>query len=199
MKSILKQLLAYFLKGLLVFVPLALTVFLFLWSITWLDTKFRTIFRIPIPGLGLVATVAGITAIGVLTSNFFGRKTFELIDRLFTKVPIVKLLYNALRDFVGAFAGEKKKFDKPAIVTLSKESGAKVLGFITRESLDHFGLKDHVAVYMPQSYNFAGQVVIFPKEAVRPLDINSSDAMTFIVSGGVAGDDTPNQLPQQPG
>ncbi len=198
MKKLLRQLPAYFLKGLLVFVPLALTVFLFLWSIAWLDVKFRTLLHIKIPGLGLAATIAVITGIGVLTSNFLGRKAFEFIDRLFTKAPIVKLLYNALRDFVGAFAGEKKKFDKPAIVTISKESGAKALGFITRESLDHFGLKDHVAVYMPQSYNFAGQVLIFPKEAVTPLDINSSEAMTFIVSGGVAGQDTVNQLTQKP-
>ena len=198
MKKLLKQLLTYFLKGLLVFVPIALTVFLIVWSFTYLDEKFRKIFYIKIPGLGLLATLALITAIGILVSNFVGRKAFGLIDRIFTKVPLVRLLYNALRDLVGAFAGEKKKFDKPAIVTLSKKSGAKVLGFITRQSLEHFGLKDHVAVYLPQSYNFAGQVLIFPKEAVTPLDINSSDAMTFIVSGGVAGEDTPNQLTQQP-
>jgi len=59
---------------------------------------------------------------------------------------------------------------------------------MTRESLDNLGLKDHVAVYLPQSYNFAGNVLIFPKEAVTPLEIESSEVMTFIVSGGVAGE-----------
>ncbi len=97
------------------------------------------------------------------------------------------MLYNAIRDLVEAFAGEKKKFDKPVLVTLGTSSYAKVIGFMTRESLDNLGLKDHVAVYLPQSYNFAGNVLIFPKEAVTPLDIESSEVMTFIVSGGVAG------------
>jgi len=190
MKRILKQLLTYFLQGLLIFVPVAVTIFLIVSIFTSLDSWFRDIFRIKIPGLGLLITLAGITAIGILASNFLGRKAFALIEKIFTKVPLVRLLYNALRDLVSAFAGEKKKFDKPVIVALSKEDGVKALGFITRESLDHFGLKDHVAVYMPQSYNFAGQVLIFPKEAVTPLDINSSEAMTFIVSGGVAGEGT---------
>jgi uncharacterized membrane protein len=91
---------------------------------------------------------------------------------------------------VEAFAGEKKKFDKPVLVTFGPNSYAKIVGFMTRENLDNLGLKDHVAVYLPQSYNFAGNVLIFPKEAVKPLDIESSEAMTFIVSGGVAGKQT---------
>ncbi len=103
------------------------------------------------------------------------------------------MLYNSIRDLVEAFAGEKKKFDKPVLVTLGPGCNAKVVGFMTRESLDNLGLKDHVAVYFPQSYNFAGNVLLFPKEEVKPLDIESSEAMTFIVSGGVAGEHTQSQ------
>ncbi len=73
------------------------------------------------------------------------------------------------------------------MVKLGTSSHAKIIGFMTRENLDNFGLNDHVAVYLPQSYNFAGNVLIFPKEAVTLLNIESSDVMTFIVSGGVAG------------
>ena len=54
------------------------------------------------------------------------------------------------------------------------------------ETLENLGLTDHVAVYVPQSYNFAGNVMLFPKEAVTPLSIESSQAMAFIVSGGVS-------------
>ena len=97
------------------------------------------------------------------------------------------MLYGTIRDLVEAFAGEKKKFDKPVLVTLGAGCDAKVVGFMTRENLENLGLKDHVAVYLPQSYNFAGNVLLFPKDAVEPLDINSSEAMTLIVSGGVAG------------
>jgi uncharacterized membrane protein len=153
---------------------------------TGLDKIFRELFKIKIPGLGLLVTVAGITFIGFLASNLLGSKFFGLIEKVFTKVPLVKMLYSALKDLIGAFAGEKKGFDKPVVVELIP-SGPKAVGFITRESLDNLGLKDHVAVYFPQSYNFAGNILLFPRKAVKPLDITSSEAMTFIVSGGVAG------------
>ncbi len=178
-----KRILKYFLQGLLVFVPVGLTIFIIVYVFTSLDK----LLKMPYPGLGLLVTIGGIFLIGFFASNFVGKKLFGLVDKLFANVPLVKMLYSAIRDLVEAFAGEKKKFDKPVLVTLGPGCDAKVVGFMTRESLDNLGLKDHVAVYFPQSYNFAGNVLLFPKEAVKPLEIESSVAMTFIVSGGVAG------------
>lgn len=177
-----RKLLNYFLKGLVIFVPMALTVFIFVWAFTTLDSLFP--FRVP--GLGILLTVAFILLIGFLASNFLGRKIFALVDRIFTGLPLVKLLYSAVKDMIEAFAGDKKSFDKPVIATLAPGGAAKVVGFITRDSLENLGLEDHVAVYTPQSYNFAGNVLLFPKEAITPLDIDSSQAMAFIVSGGVS-------------
>lgn len=192
-----KKILKYFLRGLLVFVPAGLTIFILVYIFTGLDKLFSKLFLITFPGLalllGLFVTIGGIFLIGLFASNFVGKKLLGLVDKLFAKVPLVKMLYSAIRDFVEAFAGEKKKFDKPVLVTFGPNSYAKVVGFITRENLDNLGLKDHVAVYLPQSYNFAGNVLIFPKEAVKPLDIESSEAMTFIVSGGIAGEHTQSQ------
>jgi len=182
-----KRILKYFLQGLLIFVPAGLTIFIIVYVFTSLDKLLRELFQIPFRGLGLLVTIGGIFLIGLFASNFVGKKLFELVDKLFANVPLVKMLYGAIRDLVEAFAGEKKKFDKPVLVTLGPGCDAKVVGFMTRESLENLGLKDHVAVYFPQSYNFAGNVLLFPKEAVKPLDIESSEAMTFIVSGGVAG------------
>jgi len=184
-----KRFLKYFLRGLLIFVPVGLTIFILVYVFTSLDQLFYKLcpYEIPIPGLGLLVTIGGILLIGLFASNFIGKKLFGLVDKLFAKVPLVKMLYGAIRDLVEAFAGEKKKFDKPVLVTFGPNSYAKIVGFMTRENLDNLGLKDHVAVYLPQSYNFAGNVLLFPKEAVKPLDIESSEAMTFIVSGGVAG------------
>jgi len=181
-----KKLLNYFFKGLLIFAPIALTVFLIWWVFNGLDKIFRDLFRIPIPGLGLLSTFALIVMIGFLASNFLGRKFFELIEKVFTKVPLVKLLYSAVKDMIEAFAGEKKSFDKPVLATLPNGS-MKVVGFVTRDSLESLGLENYVAVYMPQSYNFAGNVLLFPKEAIQPLDIESAEAMAFIVSGGLSG------------
>ena len=177
-----KRLMNYFLKGLLVFVPAALTVF----TIVLVFTRLDGLLKIPIPGLGLVITILFITLVGFLASNFIGKKFFTLIDGLFTKLPVVKMLYSAIKDLTGAFAGEKKSFDKPAIVELTA-GGPKALGFITRDGLEFLSLSGHVAVYFPQSYNFAGSVLMFPSDRVTPVDIDSSEAMAFVVSGGVSG------------
>ncbi|MCK5171917.1 MAG: DUF502 domain-containing protein, partial [Planctomycetes bacterium] len=114
------------------------------------------------------------------------KKLFALLDATFKKLPLVKLLYSAIKDMIEAFAGEKKSFDKPVIVELTP-AGPKAMGFVTQQSLDFLGLHDHVSVYFPQSYNFAGSVLIFPANQVKPLEVDSADAMTFIVSGGVSG------------
>jgi uncharacterized membrane protein len=181
-----KKLIHYFIKGLLIFVPIALTIFLLIWAFTSLDKASRFLFRINIPAIGLLLTVALITVIGFLASNFLGRKFFALIEKIFRGLPLVKLLYSAVKDMIEAFAGEKKSFDKPVLASIAPGSAVKVIGFITKESLENFGLEDYVAVYMPQSYNFAGNVLLFPKEAVKPLSVESSQAMAFIVSGGVS-------------
>jgi uncharacterized membrane protein len=177
-----KNLLGYFIKGLLVFVPAALTVTI----IVWVIRAFDGLLNLPIPGLGSAIAVAIITLIGFLASNYFGNKFFALIDQVFIRLPVVKLLYAAIKDFTNALAGEKRSFDKPVLVEIIS-GGPKVLGFITREDLSMFALSEHVAVYLPQSYNFAGQVLIFPSDRVNPLDIESSKVMAFIVSGGVLG------------
>lgn len=187
-----KRFIKYFLRGLLIFVPVGVTIFILFYIFNGLYSLFSSLLPfIDYPVLrllaGLLFTFGGIFLIGLLASNFIGKMLFGLLDRIFANVPLVKMLYSALKDLVEAFAGEKKKFDKPVLVTLGTSSYTKIVGFMTRESLDNLGLKDHVAVYFPQSYNFAGNVLIFPKEAVTPLNIESSEVMTFIVSGGVAG------------
>ncbi|MDD3365013.1 MAG: DUF502 domain-containing protein, partial [Syntrophomonas sp.] len=140
-----------------------------------------------VPGVGFVATILLLILVGFLVSNFLTKKLFILLDNLLNRLPLVKLLYGSVKDLLNAFVGDKKSFNKPVLVKLSDESHAHVMGFITCESLSNFGLDDYVAVYVPQSYNFAGQLLIFPRGHVQPLDSNSADMMTFIVSGGVAG------------
>ncbi len=177
-----KRLIGYFLKGLLVFVPAAITVLVVVVAIQ----KFDQLLSIPIPGLGLLAALAFITLIGFLASNYIGDRLFGLIDKLFSRLPVVKLLYLSLKDVIDAFTGGRKSFDRPVIVELTV-GGPKAIGFITQEDLGFLSLPGSVAVYFPQSYNFAGSVLIFPAERVVPLDIKVSKAMAFVVSGGVSG------------
>jgi uncharacterized membrane protein len=137
--------------------------------------------------LGIAATVTLITVVGALASNFFGRWVVARIEHIVERLPLVKLLYGAIRDVLGAFVGDKKSFDHPVTVSLDPQGGTKVVGFVTRQSLEFLGLAGHVAVYLPQSYNFAGNLVLFPREQVTPIPASSSDVMTFLVSGGVSG------------
>ncbi len=98
----------------------------------------------------------------------------------------MKLLYSAIRDVTDAFVGERKGFDRPVTVTVDEANGIRVVGFLTRESLGELGLPELVAVYLPQSYNFAGMMVLVPGRLVTPLEVKGADAMAFVVSGGAA-------------
>jgi uncharacterized membrane protein len=183
-----KRLVNYFLQGLLFMVPIVLTIYVFYIVFVKIDS----LLTIPLPGLGIVpgvgflATILLLIFIGFLVSNFLTRRAMGWIDTIFGRLPLVKLLYGSVKDLLNAFAGDKKSFTQPALVRLAAEDGAHVLGFITCDSLARFGLDKMVAVYIPQSYNFAGQLLVFPRDQVVPLPAASAELMTFLVSGGVA-------------
>jgi len=177
-----KRLSQYFFNGLLVIVPLALT----LYVCYVIFIKIDRLMGLKQPGLGVLITVVGITMVGFFASNFLTRNLFSLLDQLFTKLPFVKMLYSAIRDLVYAFVGDKKSFNQPVLVNLFPGSEARVMGFLTREGLANLGMEQSVAVYIPQAYTFAGYLVIVPRDQISPLKIESSKAMAFIVSGGVS-------------
>ena len=178
-----RHLVRYFLRGLIVFVPAVVSV-LVLWTVF---LKVDGLLGIPFPGAGFVATVAAVTLVGFLASNFVTQRAFELLDRVFQRVPFVKLVYGSVRDLVNAFVGDRKGFDRPVSVELAGAGGPRLVGFATRETLEAPGLEELVAVYVPQSYAFAGHVLLVPRSRVTPLASTSADTMAFIVSGGVSG------------
>jgi len=170
-----------FLKGLLVVVPIAVTAYV-VWAVVstvdgWLPLH--------VPGAGLAITVLFVFLVGLLASRALGRKFFDLLERGLKRVPVVKLLYSSLRDLLDAFVGDKRSFDTPVVVDVMP-GGVKVLGFVTCTRFADPKLFGHVAVYMPQSYNFAGMLLIVPKDRVHPLDADGASCMAFVVSGGVA-------------
>jgi uncharacterized membrane protein len=177
-----QKLAGYFFRGLLFVVPLTVTLYVFYVIFTAIDG----LLNIPIPGVGFLITFLLVIFIGFLTSIVFTQKIIAYIDKIFTKLPIVKLIYSSLKDLTGAFVGDKKSFDKPVFVDVSAD-GIKIVGFITKEDLSAFGLKEYVTVYLPQSYNFAGNLIIVPANKVTIINLDSSSVMTFIVSGGVVG------------
>lgn len=177
-----KRLLGYFLNGLIFTAPVALTLYVVYLLFTTVDGWLR----IPIPGVGFLVTILLITVIGFLASNFLARRVLSLVEELLERLPGVRFLYSGIKDVMGAFVGEKKRFQQPVIVTLDPAAGSKAIGFLTQDSLEELGMPDHVTVYLPQSYNFAGQMVVLPRDQVTPLAAPSAKVMTFVVSGGVA-------------
>ncbi|MBA3612705.1 MAG: DUF502 domain-containing protein [Nitrospirales bacterium] len=178
-----------FFEGLLILVPVVTTLY-----VAWL--VFQAIdgwLNIPIPGVGFLVTVGLITLTGRYASTVFVQKLLDMLERVLVKAPFVKLLYTSLKDLIAAFMGEKRRFDQPVLVSLSPGGHAEAVGFVTRTDLEFLGLLDHVAVYFPQSYNFAGNLLVFPKGQVHPLEAESSDVMAFIVSGGVSGGPSPEK------
>jgi len=116
-----------------------------------------------------------------------GRSLLELAEGLLRRLPLVKLVYTSIKDLVSAFVGDKRRFDVPVSVTLLPGSGVRVLGFVTRQGLARLGMPESVAVYFPQSYNFAGYLLLVPRAQVEVLDLPPAEVMTFIVSGGISG------------
>lgn len=177
-----KRLTKYFLEGLLFLVPLYVT----LYVIYFIFTKIDSFFQFETKGLGFGVTLLLIMAVGFVSSNLLTKGIVDLVDSMFSKVPLAKMIYTSIKDLINAFVGDKKRFKKPVLVEFSPGSGVKVVGFITSESLRKLGLEDHVAVYLPQSYNFAGYLIVVPRAQVTPLTMESGHVMAFIVSGGVA-------------
>ena len=147
-----KILAKYFAKGLLFLIPLGATVYVVYWVFSTIDGAMRALILGEsgqdwwVSGLGVVISLAVITGVGVLTSLFIMRPILQLIEKLFSRLPLVKLLYSSVKDLIGAFVGEKKKFDQPVLVKVMPESNVKMAGFITRKSLEMFGLENEVAV-----------------------------------------------------
>lgn len=177
-----KILLKNFLKGCLVLLPTGATLYV-VWAV------FRTVdgwVPGPIPGVGIVLAFLATAAVGALASNVIGRRIFAATEALLTRLPLVKLIYTTLRDFMGALVGERRSFDRPVLVLLDGQpDGPKLLGFITCEDLARFDLVEHVAVYCPQALNFAGNLLLLPRSRVRPLAVEQAEFMAFAVSGGV--------------
>ena len=177
-----KKITRYFFEGLLLVAPVAITLFVIIWIVKVIDRLNPT----SIPGMGLVTTFAFITMAGFLASNYLARAMGKRVDALFARLPFIKMLYQSIKDLMEAFVGSKKSFDKPVLVTLAPGGGVSVIGFVTLETLAGIGLEDKVGVYLPQSYNFAGNLIVVKKEQVTPIDAPSGAVMALIVSGGIS-------------
>jgi uncharacterized membrane protein len=201
----LKKLFQYFLQGLLIIAPVVITIYAVYKIVDSIDSLLPiftaksangTIY-IRNYGLGFFIIIFTICVIGYFSSFFIKLKLFSLFDSWLGKAPGIRFIYSTVKDFFEAFAGEKKKFNRPVLANIDDADVWRV-GFITQDDVSNFGLKGFVAVYIPMAYSIAGNVYLLPRERVTIADVNATDAMKFAISGGVTnvveGKHTPEQL-----
>lgn len=180
--SPLRRFATYFLRGAVITLPVVLTIWVALAAVTWIDG----LLGLPIPGVGLLIVILGIGLIGALATNVVTRAAIGTLDAILAKLPLVRLLYTAAKDLMQAFAGEKRRFNRAVRVQPDPTLELWFLGFVTADDMARMGLPGWVAVYLPQSYNIAGNLVLVPTDRVVAVEVEAADLMAFIVSGGVA-------------
>lgn len=183
-KNTLKQVLRFFIQGLIIIAPIGITA----WILYWLFDKVDSILRpyVNIPGLGFVIIILFVILVGWVSSSFLMGSFISFFDQWMERTPGVKFIYTSTKDFFEAFAGDKRKFNKAVLANVFAED-VWIVGFLTDEEMGKFDMgADTVGVYVPQAYNFAGQLYILPRDKVRKIDkISAGEAMKYTVTGGV--------------
>lgn len=184
-KSVWKKLLNYFLRGLLVVLPIAITIGIVVWALNFLSNLFHlTGDNGELHVIYILMGIAIITAIGYFVKGLVANQILDFLEGIVEKAPGLKFIFGTTRDMTEAFVGDKKKFTRPVVVQIGHEM--LKLGFVTKESLENIGLEGYCAVYFPYSYGLNGEMLLVKSEKIRPLDRESSEITKFIISGGVA-------------
>ena len=199
-RGYLKRMLQLFLQGLIVLAPIGITVYAVVSLFHFVDgilpniihSLFPDLIKIDangnlksIPGMGFIVVILLVLLVGWISSSFVVKKLVDVLDTVLENTPGIKFIYSSVKDFLEAFAGNKKKFDKPVLVNVDSENVWRI-GFITKYEAWEFDLKEHFVVYVPHSYAISGITYFVPKHKVKLIDnISPADAMKFSVTGGV--------------
>lgn len=182
--SIFKMLIRYFVQGILILAPICITIYILYWLFDLIDGFLRPF--VYIPGLGFLTIIAFIVFVGWISSYFIMESVINFFDHWLERTPGIKIIYKSIKDFFQAFAGDKKKFTKAVLANVFNND-VWIVGFLTDDEMEKFNMgADMVGVYVPQAYNFAGQLYILPKDRVKSIEgITAGDAMKYTVTGGV--------------
>lgn len=188
-------------RGLIVVLPAVVTVFL-LW---WLFAKVESLvvmvlvgLGVPreeiVPGIGVVLVVVIVFVMGLLMKAALAQQLYRGFESLLGRVPLVKSLYGSIRDLMGFFSGEQKQgLGRVVMVDLNGDGRQRLIGFLTRDTFEDMpegvGSDQHVAVYLPMSYQLGGFTTIVPRDAVQSVDMPIEQAMRFALTAGVKQDD----------
>ncbi|GAB6154319.1 DUF502 domain-containing protein [Desulfosporosinus burensis] len=181
-----KKLFGIFLKGLFVLTPIVITFYILYKMFLITDGLFKGALEragLYFPGFGVIVTLVVIFLVGLLASNWLTNKLLNYLDKLFIKVPLLGSIYGIIKDTVNSFSANKKGFSRLVVVNMSHEF--KLLGFLTNDEESAFIPKGYVAVYLMQSMQWAGNLILVPEEKVQQLEVTSEEALKFIASAGL--------------
>ncbi len=187
-----------FLTGLVTILPIVVTIYLLIWlgelAESFLGRTIRVVLpgSLYVPGMGLVAGVVLTFLVGLLMHAWIVRRLFEGSERVLYRIPVIRSVYGATRDFLQFLVHTRDPGFHEVVMVDVGDTGMQLIGFITRP--DTRGLpagaardEDAVLVYLPLSYQIGGYTVLLPRSVLRPIDMSMREAMTFVLTGGVAG------------
>ncbi|MEJ2385292.1 MAG: DUF502 domain-containing protein, partial [Xanthomonadales bacterium] len=196
-----------FLKGLAVVIPVTLTLAILWWFARTAERFLGQILvqLLPegwyVPGMGLVSALAITVLVGLLTHVIVFQKLFDFGDALFHRLPLVKTIYSALKDFIGYLSPDSKVAASKVVLVRLPGHEFEQIGFVTREDFSSLPLTptvdDPVAVYLPMSYQIGGYTLFLPRSCLTPLDVSFEDGMKLVVTGAVTRDSKPQMATQK--
>ncbi|WP_019918737.1 DUF502 domain-containing protein [Methyloversatilis discipulorum] len=177
----------YFFRGLITFLPLALTVYVLVLFVTWTESLAMMLVR-PItgdfylPGLGIALSAVLIVGLGMLVSRPETGRLLSLVELPFTNLPVVKSIYSSLKNFADYFAPHTGESAQQVVLLRMPGNEMGIVGLVTRQSMGGLPpglseLADQVAVYLPMGYMIGGYTVFVPRAWVTPVDMSVEEAM----------------------
>ena len=194
--SIVSKLRNYFITGVLVLIPIGVTVYLTLFFIKIfskiLPQEINPNHYLPysIPGLEIIISIIVITVIGWLSLSFLGKKLVKLVNDIFKKIPFLRTVYSAIGQMTQSFAQSRKSKKKSVVLVEYPRKGSWAVGFATQENTGEIASKTNknlINVFVPTTPNpTSGFLLMFPKDEIIYLDMSFEDASKFIVSAGTS-------------
>ena len=182
------------LTGFITLLPMVLTIYLLYWlgisSEEVLGKMLRYVLpkSIYFPGLGMFAGLMVVFVVGLMMNAYLVRKLFSLGEEILYRLPLIKSVYRAFRDFFDFFSPNKEGLGQVVAVTLN---GMELVGFVTQEDPQRlppsFRDRDSVLVYLPMSYMVGGYTILVPRSELRPLQMSRDEAMRFVLTAGITG------------
>ena len=183
-----------FITGFITLLPVVLTIYLLYWLAITSEHVMGNALQLVLPnagyfpGLGMIAGLIVVFIVGLMMNAYLVRQLFALGEKLLYRLPLIKTVYRAFRDFFDFFSPRKDQFGQVVAVTFN---GMELVGFITQENPqrlpESFRERESVLVYLPMSYMVGGYTLLIPRSELRPLKMSMEEAMRFVLTAGITG------------